>query len=813
MSSSRCNQRCPPATQYFCFCSDISMSVYDVTSRSVYVRWSKVAGAMSYKITAIPVMSLAQPTFAVFNSATILGTINTLLPNTNYEVAVEALNQDGIILAQVQKVQMTAPEVPIIEQTYSKLSNSITVEWPEVPGASRYLVTAQDGKFFSETIVSSSPGTVTGLQPATSYRITVRSINDAGKSQPSRPRNAKTVLAAPLVSVVSPTSDSVSVSWQVVPSAALYSVSVMRSDGLGNRWNQNTTGTSINFTSLDPGTIYTIKVHAWDAHGTPGDDVTYNQIIRPICPSDLQITFDSGALEATFAVIGAEATTNYTVFVSNGIDSINCTMSASPCIISDLQCGMEYTVSLAARNDAGSTMANRTWLIKSVPCAPSGITIMEENPGNLTVSWSDVELAEYYVVFVKSDDGLEVHCNTSQTVCFFPAECGFIYFMSVFAYNKAGQSPLGEILNYTTAPCCPSDFSPGYVSTDTLEIIWSAVRGAEMYETKADDGTNVILCNDTATVCALSGLQCDTQYNVTVYSYSENRGSNTSCASKAVRTAPCSPEITNITKINTNTFTIYWDSSNFDAVYTVTARGSGGEMDCTNSDTYCSLENLPCGALYMVSVVATAPSGTSLPSYSVPLETDPCCPSNLSVVQVTQSVTNVSWSVATGAQTYTTMLVSPRGQAKCHTLQNHCLLGCITCGTSYSVSIEATSQTGLTAMCTYHGYSSSACCPSGVKLYRLSNSGIRVTWRASSGPANYTVNLYGSKGNFTCVPNTSYSYCDLTDIQCGDVYTVVVSPISSGEPQLSFCPKKIYSVTCSGSSLGMVIYRGKRSVS
>ncbi|XP_063797586.1 fibronectin type III domain-containing protein 7 [Pseudophryne corroboree] len=791
---------------------DFSVSTYDITSRSIYVQWTKVAGAASYKITASPFMSADQLAFAIFNPSTVIGTLNTLLPNTNYTVTVEAMDSDGLTLAEAQIIQLTAPDVPNIDQAYSKLSNSITVEWAEVLGAAQYQVIAQAGQISFESIVTSSPGTVTGLQDATSYKMTVRSINTAGMSQPSPPKWAKTVLAAASITVESLNSESLSVSWQPVPSAVLYSVSVMRSDGSGSRWNQNTTALSLNFTSLDPGTVYTIKVNAWDANGTPGDDSTYNQITRPVAPSGVNIAFNSGALEAAFSVSAADSTTNYTVLLYGGESTINCTMSASTCTISSLQCGIEYTVSLVATNEAGSTLSPNNWSLKSVPCAPSGITVEEGNPGNLTVSWSSGKLSEYYVVFVKSDDGFEVHCNTSLSPCYFPAECGFIYFMSVFAYNKAGQSPLGELLNYTTAPCCPSDFNPAYVSSDTLEIVWSAVRGAEMYETKADDGANTILCNDTATVCALSGLQCNTQYNVTVYSYSENRGSNTSCASKYMKTAPCSPEIRNITMMDISSFMVSWQSSNHDAVYTVTARGEHGLWDCTSSGTSCILENLPCGSMYMVHVVASTYEGTSLPSYSMPLEIAPCCPANLSVVQVTQSVTNVSWSSATGALTYTTMLESPRGQAKCHTLEEHCMLGCITCGTSYSVSLEAVSETGLMSQCTYHGYSSSACCPSGVKLYRLSNSGIRVTWRASAGPDNYTVNIYGSKGNLTCSPNTSVSYCDVTEIPCGDVYTVVVSPVSIGDTQISFCPKKIYSVTCSGSSLGIVIYRGKRSI-
>lgn len=103
-----------------------------------------------------------------------------------------------------------------------------------------------------------------------------------------------------------------------------------------------------------------------------------------------------------------------------------------------------------------------TWLLLFryflVACAPGRVTIQEDPPGHLSVAWSNVELGDYYVAFVKSDDGLEVHCNTSLTQCHFLSECGFTYFISVFAYNKAGQSPLGDVFNYTTGE---SQLMPG----------------------------------------------------------------------------------------------------------------------------------------------------------------------------------------------------------------------------------------------------------------------------------------------------------------------------------------------------------------
>nr|XP_048715857.1 fibronectin type III domain-containing protein 7 isoform X8 [Caretta caretta] len=695
-----------------------SISIYNVTSRNIYLKWSKFSGAFSYRITAIPMNTVGHPLLAHFNDVPVIGVLTLLTPNTVHTVKVEAIDKNGIILAEAQTMQLTAPEIPAIDQAYSKLSNSITVEWAAVPGATSYLLTAQDGESFIETIVINSPGTVTGLKAATLYKITIRSINSGGRSLPSPSKKAKTVLAAPVLSVSSPSYDSIVVSWGAVYMAVGFSVSIMRSDGLGSMTKENTTHTSLVFTSLDPGTLYTIKAHAWNVNGIPGDDFTYNQITSPHAPSDVQVAFDSGTLRATVSWIPTEGTLNYSVTASSGASKLNCSTSSTSCTLSSLQCGSEYSV---------------------------------------------------YVI----------------------------------ANNGAGSSKPTDAVSLKTAPCCPSDFYPVFVSSDTVEIVWSPVRGAEMYETKAVDGVGVVLCNDTATICILSALQCNTQYNITVYSYSEIRGSNTSCVSKYVATAPCSPEIKSVSQDDLSIISVHWQANNDETIYTVTARGEAGLWRCTSSGNSCSITDLPCGSVFSVSAVAITTAGQSLPSYSVPLETAPCCPNDLTVTQVMQSITNISWSVGAGAKTYITILESPKGPAKCHTLQNHCLLGCITCGTTYTVSLKVISETGLASDCTYQDYSSSACCPSGVKLYRLRNNGIRIYWRASAGLIKYSTDLYGSKGNFTCTPTSGLSYCDVTEIPCGDVYTVVVSPVPEKGSKLTFCPKKIYSVTCSGSSVGM----------
>lgn len=77
--------------------------------------------------------------------------------------------------------------------------------------------------------------------------------------------------------------------------------------------------------------------------------------------------------------------------------------------------------------------------------------------------------------------------------------------------------------------CCPEDVSVSAVSTDTLDIRWMPSRGAVLYETRAAHSSEVILCNDTAPVCVLSGLSCDTAYSVVVIPCNDVSGCNLAC--------------------------------------------------------------------------------------------------------------------------------------------------------------------------------------------------------------------------------------------------------------------------------------------
>lgn len=85
------------------------------------------------------------------------------------------------------------------------------------------------------------------------------------------------------------------------------------------------------------------------------------------------------------------------------------------------------------------------------PCPPENIWVEEPSAGNCSVVWEGVPLVEYYITFIKRDDGTEKTCNTTSTRCPFFCMCGYTYLTSVFPYNAAGTSLFANVRNYTTS--------------------------------------------------------------------------------------------------------------------------------------------------------------------------------------------------------------------------------------------------------------------------------------------------------------------------------------------------------------------------
>uniref|UniRef100_H2SS69 Fibronectin type III domain containing 7 n=1 Tax=Takifugu rubripes TaxID=31033 RepID=H2SS69_TAKRU len=687
-----------------------------------------------------------------------------------------------------------------IQSVKLKNSRTLMVDFNLKSGASQYIIRVQNGNgFFREDRVSSSPAEIQSLVPYTEYTLSIMAVNSGGRSQPSAPVTAKTVLPPIEITSSSFKNDSITLSWGPIATAVIYTLSIYKF-GSSTHLKQNTSSTNWTFSGLDAGSLYAITGHAWDLEGREGEKSLYiNQTTRKILIF-LNKKYQINHISPEFKHDNAELYGSVQYHVISD-QNLTCNSTSSSCTLWVADCGQTHSIQVTASNEAGPSQPSNPVFFTTCayPCPPGSLELVESSERNCTLKWKTVLHADSYEAFIKRGDGGEESCNTTTNNCTYRCECGYTYLMSVFALNQAGTSPEGEVFNYTTLPCCPESVSVSAVSTDTLEITWAASRGAELYETRAVDGSDVILCNDTAPVCALSDLSCDGSYSVLVtFSFK----SNTKLLSALFPSAPCMPVNLQLTLKNSSAVSVSWTAQNRAATYAARAMGGGGVHNCTSSGSSCNITDLPCGSTYEISVTANSAAGQSLPSYTDVLETAPCCPANLTVVQVTQAMTNVSWSHARGSSSFIISLTSSRGHARCHTQESHCLMGCITCGTNYTVTMATHSQSGHVSNCTYQGFSSSACCPSGVRLYRMDSNSLRVHWRSSGSSHNYVTELLGSSNNYTCTASPGQNSCDIAGVQCGDVYNVVVAPLTPEGSKVQFCAHRLYSV----------IFRGKRSV-
>nr|XP_061832451.1 uncharacterized protein LOC133616849 [Nerophis lumbriciformis] len=793
----------------------LTVSVLATTSKSKTLRWTRHPGAGSYLVTVREKSSSAVTAFVQFGANTVMGTVAPLAPNTVYDFTVEALDGDQLRLDVAVVESLTAPPLmDPIQKVKPMDSETLIVEFNSVTGATHYIVRVQNADgFYREDTVYSSPAEIASLAAYTEYTLSIMAGNSGGRSQPSLSVTGKTVLPPLQLSASSPSNDSIVVSWDPVDDALQYTLSVYEV-GSNNTITQNTTSTDLTISGLDAGSLYMIMGYGWDPEQRKGEGSYYiNQTTRPPMPVSINVSVVMADDLAGLSVSWELDQLVYGHIEYHVISDQNrtCNSTSSLCILSPVGCGEMHTIQVTASNEAGPGHPSMPFDFVTFPCPPESLAVDESVEANCTLSWDTAPYADSYMAYIKRGDGMEETCNTTSNNCTYHCQCGYTHLVSVFAFNDAGSSPQGPVINYTTLPCCPEGVAVTLVSTETLEITWSASLGAELYETRAADGSEVILCNDTAPVCALSDLGCDSPYSVVVTPCNDVSGCNRACGAHTRDTAPCMPTNMQLSQKNSSCVTVSWTENNRAATYSVSAVGAEDTHTCISSGSSCDLTGLPCGSIYDVTTIATSAAGQSLPSYSETLETEPCCPVSLTVDQATQAMTNLSWSHAQGAYSFMASLTSPRGHARCHTQDHHCLMGCITCGTNYTVTMEVHSHSGRSANCTYQGFSSSACCPSGIKLYRTAENSLRLHWRTAGGGTRYTAEMFGSS-NYTCTTSAGESGCEVANVQCGEVYHVIVSPLTADGSKVSFCPQRIYSVTCIGSDVGTVIYRRKRSV-
>lgn len=100
--------------------SAIQVSVFSATSKTTILRWTRVSGASSYKITVAPKNSPSNPVaFAMFGPNTVLGSVNSLSQNTIYIFTVDALDDSQQTLSSAALESSTGESITVTQYCIS----------------------------------------------------------------------------------------------------------------------------------------------------------------------------------------------------------------------------------------------------------------------------------------------------------------------------------------------------------------------------------------------------------------------------------------------------------------------------------------------------------------------------------------------------------------------------------------------------------------------------------------------------------------------------------------------------------------------
>ena len=381
--------------------------------------------------------------------------------------------------------------------------------------------------------------------------------------------------------------------------------------------------------------------------------------------------------------------------------------------------------------------------------------------------------------------------------------CGTSYTLSVDAADAAGNRSAKAAITTSTSACAdtqapstPSNLARTGSTTTSISLSWTAstdnvgVTGYGVYNGAATAGSG------TATTYTVTGLVCGTSYTLSVDA-ADAAGNRSAKASVVTSTSAC-PADTTPPSLPTNqqvsstqtTILMTWGAATDNvgiAGYRAWLNGAVAGTTTSLSYTYTGLQ---CGTTYTVALEAYDAAGnvSNRAMATGPVTTAACAgdtqapttPTNLARTGSTATSISLSWTASTdnvgvtGYRTYNGAATAGSGTATNYTVTG------LTCGTSYTLSVDAADAAGNRSAKAAITTSTSACAgdtqapttPANFVPTSSTASSISLSWGASLD--NVGVAGYGVYNGATSVGSGTWTTYTVTGLVCGTSYTLSV---------------------------------------
>lgn len=236
------------------------------TSDSVKLSWSKVSKASGYRVY----MKVDGKWKALKTASAVTYNAENLTASTNYTFGVKAYRKSGgkTYWSSLKSVKAKTKAMPDIKTPKAtSTTNSVTLKWTKVEGASGYRVYQyKDKKWVKIKSVTANSYTVKSLKSATTYKFRIKPYakTDSGTvwGDTSKTVTVKTVDPTKTkITSATATDTSVTLKWSKVSSATGYRVSVLEK----GEWKRvkSTASLSCKVTGLESNKEYSFMVRAY----------------------------------------------------------------------------------------------------------------------------------------------------------------------------------------------------------------------------------------------------------------------------------------------------------------------------------------------------------------------------------------------------------------------------------------------------------------------------------------------------------------------------------------------------------------------
>ncbi|XP_040215776.1 uncharacterized protein LOC120945574 isoform X2 [Rana temporaria] len=741
------------------------------------VSWDRTPGARNYTAT---VRDYGGNTYLCSTEETTCR-IESLECGENYHVIVTAHGEQCDSRSTIVEFRTGPCILYVLEVMPSCTLDFLTLSWVATLGADYYVGTLTDQNGETLTCYTSDQTCdIKGLQCGDTYNVTLTAYNEQCNSGKSLPTLLSTAPCVPtnLSSSVDCDTQSLTVSWEVAPGAAAYSLTAV--SGL-HETSFITTNTSYEFTDLLCDRVYEVTASSTsDSCNSQGNSSLHVKTIP--CPPYILSAYAS--CENNSGIIHWDSSQNAKSYVAvlEGANPLSCNTSDTTCEIPELECGQNYTATVWAEDGMCKGRASSKMTFKTVPCIPQNVNstlLCQENA--LSVSWDASSGATAYFATAVGRQGQTLTVDVQDPTCLLSGlQCGEVYSLTVLALHDECKSAESTGLEITSVPCSPMHVTATMdCNVNGATAIWEPSTGAMAYTVlfSGSDGHDVS-CTSTNMSCSVSGLHCGENYRVTVTAF-DNTCHGISSNTTIISAVPCNPTnvLATIDCSSADLINVTWAPSKGAMSYVVTAKGDDGHtLSCSTTTSTCDIKDVHCGDIYSISVTAWSIDCSSETVFVDIIETVPCTP-DIVEVQI-DCLTNeafVSWKENNTHPTYhTAVATDPHGkELSCSEFITSCSIPGLECGLIYSFQVHSSNRDCSSLNSSAYISKTAPCQPVDVitNVHCENNAGI-ISWAESRGAIHYMTTLTGNGSTLYC--NTTDTTCSFNGLQCGQSYSVNV---------------------------------------